>query len=95
MSIYGLGGYYPMYNFHGGIQAPAYKEDIYSKKPTHLKTPNIETLDVSKTSKEKTDSAVKVGAAIVLTALAAYGLYKGKKYFKDISLKVRKNLPHL
>ncbi len=47
-----------MYNFHGGIQAPAYKEDIYSKKPTHLKTPNIETLDVSKTSKEKTDSAV-------------------------------------
>ncbi|MBS6552809.1 MAG: hypothetical protein KH321_02585 [Clostridium sp.] len=87
MSIYGLGGYYPMYNFHGGIQEAAYKEDIYSKKPTHLKTPNIETLDVSKTSKEKTDSAVKVGAAIVLTALAAYGLYKGKKYFKDISLK--------
>lgn len=93
MSIYGLGGYYPMYNFHGGIQSPAYKEDIYSKNPTHLKTPNIETLDVSKTSKEKTASAVKVGAAIVLTALAAYGLYKGKKYFKDISLKgTQKNI---
>lgn len=91
MNIYSVGsyGYFPQYNFKGQGQAPQEQNyNIYSKPPKYQVKP-INTLNIkaNETAKEKTDSAIKTGAGILLTALAIYGLYKGRKYFKDISLK--------